>query len=587
MQHTIKISASCGQVIPLFSAADAMARSYATAGNTPLHKPAYKGKLAAILRRLVADARAGRLPVRDQDGALGSVEEVVQRARKDGVYSEVHQLGADEDANMTLALCLHVALAQLNEWGRDCGDTFKIDTNGVDWIDERGVVSPFVQLEATREALRSSDFAPLSVVMSLWDRLLPIALDEILEKDDPPFLMMNQLGRLVPAEDAMRQLARIYMNKCCDEPEARYAGYRSPTDTNVANDIGWRLSSLTESKLFLAALPSWALAVFQDDESGTSEAEPTDNIVVINGNDAVPLRLLPFASRWLTPLTIARSLAHTNDDDGLQLTGFRLSNGKPLEQLPREWDDLVEQLEALEEKLRHEESYDGENRTRWSKESLQLLPDGAFVWRDAIVLAHEETFKDQTSDDDGVGAISFIENRPGDNTLKLDCFLAPEDRALVAEGFGRRLKRDEPLSHQELVQVEDAQGTPTRLNEVPPAKNERPAPGAISAPPVEGVTRETIIEKFRLSSEWDERLRRAPTGNRYEYLKGTWTRKGKQGSFPALFSPAKVAKALIGRNKGKASTGKFNRIAMEAVISNQFPDWIDEWHALLGESDIE
>lgn len=159
-----------------------------------------------------------------------------------------------------------------------------------------------------------------------------------------------------------------------------------------------------------------------------------NHTVLVDGKEAVPLRLLPFASRWLSPFTIACSLAHKNDD-GLTLRGFRLCDGRAIELLPREWDDLAEELFALEEKLRNEERYEGENRIRWKSESLRLLPAAAFVWRDAVAAAHGQTYQDHTAEDDNGDGPSFIEDRPGDNALRLDCFLEPENKRFVFEGF--------------------------------------------------------------------------------------------------------------------------------------------------------
>lgn len=101
-----------------------------------------------------------------------------------------------------------------------------------------------------------------------------------------------------------------------------------------------------------------------------------------------------------------------------------------------------------------------------------------------------------------------------------------------------------------------------------------------AAMPLKGVTRQVIMEKFRLAAEWGERLQKAPSGKRYKYLKGVWMSKGVVGGDPSLYSPARVAKALIGRDKGGGQAGKFNRIAMVAVINHQFPEWEEEWFSI-------
>ena len=86
-----------------------------------------------------------------------------------------------------------------------------------------------------------------------------------------------------------------------------------------------------------------------------------------------------------------------------------------------------------------------------------------------------------------------------------------------------------------------------------------------------GVTAAVIMEKFHLGPQWKDRLRKAPSG-KYKYLQGTWTAKGKRGKGggETLFSPARVARALVKKNEK-------NRVAVEAVINNQFPDYSGEW----------
>lgn len=144
MPHIIRIPATCLDVAPLAAVAAAMARSAATAGGTTFHKPTFDGKLAAFERRLVADARAGRLIVRDQDGGVGTVNEIVRRALADRTFSEVF-LSPEIDAvdiAKTLSLVLYVCIPELNEWGSASGDNFTIDSDDIAWIDERGVVIP-------------------------------------------------------------------------------------------------------------------------------------------------------------------------------------------------------------------------------------------------------------------------------------------------------------------------------------------------------------------------------------------------------------------------------------------------------------
>lgn len=95
---------------------------------------------------LVAAAKRGDLIVRDHCGLSGTAEQVVAQAKKDGIYSECHTMAGEFDEDATLALCLHVIVKDLNSWGEENGNTFAINEDGVEWIDERGVMKAGRQL---------------------------------------------------------------------------------------------------------------------------------------------------------------------------------------------------------------------------------------------------------------------------------------------------------------------------------------------------------------------------------------------------------------------------------------------------------
>lgn len=147
MQYELRLSAPSLDVLPLVAIADAVARAVATAGGTPLHKPTYQGKLRKVSEWIIDDARGGRLAVTDQDGRPGTFDEVIQRAKNDGTYSEVRQsqTSSEVDLTMTQALCVFTTLLHLNAWARERGDEFSISACG--WIDERGWVEPNVVIE--------------------------------------------------------------------------------------------------------------------------------------------------------------------------------------------------------------------------------------------------------------------------------------------------------------------------------------------------------------------------------------------------------------------------------------------------------
>lgn len=152
--------------------------------------------------------------------------------------------------------------------------------------------------------------------------------------------------------------------------------------------------------------------------------------------------------------------------------------------------------------------------------------------------------------------LATLEKQLGNNTpYRMREALGKENQAALAES--------EPQSDAVKVALTNNQQS----------RNTAPRTNQSAAPP--GVSAAVIIEKFRLGSEWHEKLRKAPSG-KYKYLKGTWTAKGKKGKGGgmALFSPARIGLALF-RKKVK------NRLAIETTIQQQFSAFSDEWDAIV------
>lgn len=149
MRYELRISAICGDVIPLCLVAEAMARAASTAyGKTPPHKPIFDYQLPTQTKHLLNEARAGRLHVCNQDGVQGAADEIIAAAKSSGDLSEVRRYleepgGATEiDWDTTNILILYSKLHCLNEWGKTRGDSFFISDEPVGWIDERGYMNP-------------------------------------------------------------------------------------------------------------------------------------------------------------------------------------------------------------------------------------------------------------------------------------------------------------------------------------------------------------------------------------------------------------------------------------------------------------
>lgn len=176
------------------------------------------------------------------------------------------------------------------------------------------------------------------------------------------------------------------------------------------------------------------------------------NELMIGDRAAVPLRLLPFASMWLTPQTIVTALARHAGQ--FSLTAFHLHAGKAT-QIPRaRWDDLKTQLLLLEDKMQRKEDFEDQNFDKWQRKSLKLIPPGVFLWKDELINAFEAEFSNRDDEDDRP---SYYGPCEGDNELQLECHLTATDRDFVFAEFEQaRLLNDN--KHAEPGQAKDTTG---------------------------------------------------------------------------------------------------------------------------------
>ena len=110
-----------------------------------------------------------------------------------------------------------------------------------------------------------------------------------------------------------------------------------------------------------------------------------DVIALIDGREAIPIRAIPSVTGWLMcPISLAMSLANADLAKKLKgVTAYHLfSNSGPAKTLPKEWDAIVIDLQALYSKLGGDEKIEQENLAIWRCNSIPLLPAGVFVWKD-------------------------------------------------------------------------------------------------------------------------------------------------------------------------------------------------------------
>jgi hypothetical protein len=115
--------------VPLLAVARCMALAKATKGSAAFYEYTYKTTTERILQRLVDDARAGRINVVDEDGFPGTLDEILERARKDGWTCDAwSNPGATEtERNVSYCLVMFATLASINAWAATIGHEFYVD----------------------------------------------------------------------------------------------------------------------------------------------------------------------------------------------------------------------------------------------------------------------------------------------------------------------------------------------------------------------------------------------------------------------------------------------------------------------------
>jgi len=170
MKYEIKLSAPCGDIVPLCKVADTKAQARATAGGTPFHMPTYRGSVSGFADDLLREAEAGRLQVCNAWGAPGDVEALIEVAAREGTlvkssryviepdWEKLHRknlpispgiwdlthldLGPTiPDLTSTRSSALYAHLKALNDWATTRGDEFTISHDNVTWCDERGILT--------------------------------------------------------------------------------------------------------------------------------------------------------------------------------------------------------------------------------------------------------------------------------------------------------------------------------------------------------------------------------------------------------------------------------------------------------------
>ncbi|MFZ4538626.1 hypothetical protein [Propionivibrio sp.] len=86
-----------------------------------------------------------------------------------------------------------------------------------------------------------------------------------------------------------------------------------------------------------------------------------------------------------------------------------------------------------------------------------------------------------------------------------------------------------------------------------------------------GIPSAEIIEKFHLTDEWSEKLRKPGS---YKYLLPAMAQRGQRGGDAHRWNPAKFGAILVEKKERK-------QYAVSSVIFHKFAAWGDEWQAIL------
>ena len=177
-------------------------------------------------------------------------------------------------------------------------------------------------------------------------------------------------------------------------------------------------------------------------------------LLLIEGREAIPVRLIPYITGWtMPPDVVAKSLGHEATFGKLPgLFAYHLHEGGWPKMLPKEWGNVIADIEILTEVLNAKETQ--EHFPEWRKRAISVLPAGVFVWKDEFVPAFERAYRK--------ARIEIIDERPGDRELNFSPYIPPDMRSEIFEGFAQ----DQVTSQAKRAPVIDA----------PPTEPEAPLP---------------------------------------------------------------------------------------------------------------
>jgi hypothetical protein len=157
-------------------------------------------------------------------------------------------------------------------------------------------------------------------------------------------------------------------------------------------------------------------------------------VVQIDGRHAIPVRAIPYVTGWkLSPDELAQQLGRRASPGFARLksvAAYHVQAGFPVKMLPKEWDACIAQLAGFAADVGDKFPNDTNGSQRyaaWRDGSAELLPAGAFVWRDEFEADFYRDFSPE--------AVTFSFERPGDVELIYSPLVSEYMRAAMLAGF--------------------------------------------------------------------------------------------------------------------------------------------------------
>lgn len=183
--------------------------------------------------------------------------------------------------------------------------------------------------------------------------------------------------------------------------------------------------------------------------------------VYIGGRKALPVRAIPHVTGW----AVGELVQHFSRKVGApferlqDVYAYHLSSGQPVKYLPREWDGIQINLNALDAELHEKFKNDDQGYAAWHKEAVSILPEGVFVWLDE--------FEKDCCVNLSPSRIIFLNERDGDRKLNYTPHSNSETREIVFAGFDELCAKPAKAEALPITQANTTQTLPALFDPVP------------------------------------------------------------------------------------------------------------------------